>query len=55
MRREVVLTSVAKARRNRQTCGVNLRGTTKCEVTTLHSQLFVVQRKLYENKNFTLK
>ena len=47
--------SVAKVRRNRQTCGVNLSGTTKCGVTTPHSQLFVMQRKSYENENFTLK
>ena len=47
--------SVAKVRRNRQTCGVNLSGTTKCEVTTPHSQLFVMQCKFYENENFTLK
>ena len=48
-------TSVAKVRRNCQTCGVNLSGTTKCGVTTPHSQLSVMQRKFCENENFTLK
>ena len=47
--------SVAKARRNRQTPGVNLSGTPKCEVTTPHSQLFVIQRKFDENEYFILK
>ena len=47
--------SVAKVRRNCQTCGVNLSGTTKCGVTTPHSQLSVMQRKFCENENFTLK
>ena len=50
-----VPTSVAKVRRNCQTCGVNLSGTTKCGVTTPHSQLSVMQRKFCENENFTLK
>ena len=52
---ERVQCSVAKVRRNCQTCGVNLSGTTKCGVTTPHSQLSVMQRKFCENENFTLK
>ena len=47
--------SVAKVQRNRQTCKVNVSGTTKCEVTTPYSQLFVMQHKFYENENFILK